>query len=649
MSTKAIQWKPEGPDSAIVARAINAGDIDRSKVQYDNFFTNTSSGKDLSEKYKRHNEKGERNLRRNFLALYDKIVLWKTNKPNPKNQSRKCVIFLNAYGRYQSHCHHHQEIQLNLNFVLFLVVKFSKAFLKKGNFPTRPQITSDIPEEHLKDGFIPGRDELYEEVVEEERAGNREEDLGDEDSLTVAGDQEEIDDIEEEEEYNKFVEEDEEVVVEEEPVQHIDDIMEGVSISQLDRQKGQCPIAWELLDPFIGLLDVEDPEYTEQIHNRKGCIIRTNIPQGANISSLEVQVGPSGKEVTFTMTLIKSRLKAEYTCGKKLARVRNVISAMEEPLTKRHSAIRKAAQKNGTKSEEVKKYTVKLHQSIEKTPRNPFGNWRKITSGASCSVVDLPVARSTFNYCFFFLKEDESIVLPTANEGGVLGYEVVESDDELNPTEQILRQAKETVRFGLHSAKKKKKKKKVRSSIASMAGSMHSMSIAASKRADTGNNSDFTEESYHSSLSDYDSNASKTDASEDKEESGAESDGFNFSSESDSDDSNSTRLSTRLLELSNKSRLDSMKRLVPIETRTVPGLAGLNSIVSINNGSGSGSIRSRVPLPSTRRVRGVAGYDPRIDDDDDDDDSFASAKSSSSGTSKSRSRHRRSKKDRDKK
>jgi hypothetical protein len=171
MSTKAIQWKPEGPDSAIVARAINAGNIDRSKTQYDNFFNDTSSGKDLSEKYKRHNEKGERNLRRNFLALYDKIVLWKTNKPNPKNQSRKCVIFLqHSYGSYQSHCLNNQEIQLNLNFILFLVVKFSKAFLKKGNFPTRPQITADIPEEHLKDDFIPGRGELYEEVVEEESA-----------------------------------------------------------------------------------------------------------------------------------------------------------------------------------------------------------------------------------------------------------------------------------------------------------------------------------------------------------------------------------------------------------------------------------------------------------------------------------------------
>lgn len=141
---------------------------------------------------------------------------------------------------------------------------------------------------------------------------------------------------------------------------------------------------------------------------------------------------------------------------------------------------------------------------------------------------------------------------------------------------------------------------------------------------------------YHSSLSDYGSNASKTDASEDKEESGAESDGFNFFSESDSDDSNSTRLSTRLLELSNKSRLDSMKRLVPIETRTVPGLTGLSTIISLTNDSGSKqSTVNPLRTVDTPGGRCIAGYDPRIDDDDDD--SFASAKSN--GSSKSRSRH----------
>jgi hypothetical protein len=60
-------------------------------------------------------------------------------------------------------------------------------------------------------------------------------------------------------------------------------------------------------------------------------------------------------------------------------------------------------------------------------------------------------------------------------------------------------------------------------------------------------------------------------------------------------------------------------------TTTVPGLTGLETIVSLTSGSTGSRIR-----PSTRRI---TGYDPRIDDDDDDDDSFASAKSSYSGSS----------------
>ena len=150
------------------------------------------------------------------------------------------------------------------------------------------------------------------------------------------------------------------------------------------------------------------------------------------------------------------------------------------------------------------------------------------------------------------------------------------------------------------------------------------MSIAAGNKKDD-LDSYFTDESYHSEFSD---DASDIDDSTIETE--------------------TTRPSVHAANLLRISRVRRMQMQAPaIKTVTVPGLAGLNSIVSINNGSDS--IRSRVRLPSTRRVRQVAGYDPRIDDDDDDDDSFASAKSSSSGTSKSRSRHRRSKKDRDKK
>jgi hypothetical protein len=163
------------------------------------------------------------------------------------------------------------------------------------------------------------------------------------------------------------------------------------------------------------------------------------------------------------------------------------------------------------------------------------------------------------------------------------------------------------------------------SPVASITKSIRSMSIAAgNKKRNDDLDSCFTDESYHSEFSD---DASDIDDSTIETE--------------------TTRPSVHAANLLRISRVRRMQMQAPaIKTVTVPGLAGLNSIVSINNGSDS--IRSRVRLPSTRRVRQVAGYDPRIDDDDDDD-SFASAKISSSGTTKSRSRHRRSKKERDKK
>ena len=616
--SKVVTWKPNGDDAALVARAINAGDIDRSKAQYDNFFDHTEAGQELSHKYHKHTEKGERNLRRNFLALYDKIVLWKADKPLKSTGNRKCIVFhpYNNYNNYNNPYHPFQQ-ELQLNFILFLVVKFAKPFLKKGNFEPRPEIVGDIPAEHLEDGFIPGRDAIYEEVIIEGRTTNQEEEEeedNDYDSLTVGGDQ-----LEEEEEEEEIEEEELHTPT---PTRHIDEIIME-DLVKADFVKGQCPIAFEILDPFIGILDVDDPDYTDNVHSREGCIIRTNIPSGVNLSLYQTEVGPNGKDITFTMTLIKSRLEAEYTLGKGLANVPGVINAMEKPLTKRNSTIRRTSQKKACQAEEVKSYKLKLPKAIEKCPRNPYGKWKRVMKGATGVVVELPRARSTLSYAFFFFKEDESIIPPTAYAGGLLGYEINDDDNALNPTEQIMRQAQRTMQFDRRQ-RKKKKKKKVRSPspVASIAQSVRSMSIAPRKKKSSYLDSFSTDES---SDDDFDSSLSDD------------------ASDIDSIETNTTSPSVHAQNLLRISRVRAMQALAPtVETVTVPGLAGLNSIVSINNGSGSDSIRSRVPLPSTRRV---AGYDTRIDDDEDD--SYASAKSSYSGSSqKSRSRHCRSKTDR---
>ena len=83
-------WTPEGPDAARIGAAINAGEIDRTTASYKAYFS--GPGANLADSYKTHTANGRRNLRRNFLALYDKIIRWNTNKPNPKTGSSKLSL-----------------------------------------------------------------------------------------------------------------------------------------------------------------------------------------------------------------------------------------------------------------------------------------------------------------------------------------------------------------------------------------------------------------------------------------------------------------------------------------------------------------------------------------------------------------------------
>ena len=198
--------------------------------------------------------------------------------------------------------------------------------MKKGKFTERPDLVSDIPQEQLN-GFIPGRDEIYEEVIREERAEEEEEDedSNDDSFLTTIGSQ--LGDDDEEENTPSPLRPSpppKPLSTPDSPLpkRHIDQAMESVEAAQ--QQRGQDPIAWVLLNPSIATMNVQDPDYHTHTHTRQGLIIRTTIPAGFDISSVEVNANSRKKEVAYNMTKITSGYDASYTLGKKLKKVPGV-------------------------------------------------------------------------------------------------------------------------------------------------------------------------------------------------------------------------------------------------------------------------------------------------------------------------------------
>lgn len=82
MDAKPPKWRPESDDAATFARGIFAGEIDRTKKTFDTFLQNNRS---LAQTYHYDDsEKGARNLRNNYLNLYDKIQKWKKGDKGKK-------------------------------------------------------------------------------------------------------------------------------------------------------------------------------------------------------------------------------------------------------------------------------------------------------------------------------------------------------------------------------------------------------------------------------------------------------------------------------------------------------------------------------------------------------------------------------------
>ena len=132
------------------------------------------------------------------------------------------------------------------------------------------------------------------------------------------------------------------------------------------------------------------------------------------------------------------------------------------------------------KTKETEQFKVKISYLIDKKPWNPFDGQRKVKSGSSSVIVDVPAACTTCQYDFYFVKESEEIQVPMVGDNTGLGYEVVDSDNKLNPTESAVQNTEAAMDFDERDGQKSKmnrRKTKVCSSSRSISASMYSMSI----------------------------------------------------------------------------------------------------------------------------------------------------------------------------
>ena len=84
----------EGPDLAILAQAILSGIVTKDLQTFKDVFDpeSTGPGAAIGEKFSFQTKKGERNLKLNWLKLLRKIEIWKSNKPDPDTNKRKCFL-----------------------------------------------------------------------------------------------------------------------------------------------------------------------------------------------------------------------------------------------------------------------------------------------------------------------------------------------------------------------------------------------------------------------------------------------------------------------------------------------------------------------------------------------------------------------------
>lgn len=242
----------------------------------------------------------------------------------------------------------------------------------------------------------------------------------DEDSLTITGAGDQLDE-----------EEDDDVI--HPPVEETIDLN---MVKKNPTTSGQDPISSAVLRPVVSVISVDDPLWKARgkTHHRKAVCFRVTVPSEAQPSSLRPHIVPSRNQVTLHYHTAPSLLDAEYTAGKKLAAVPNVLNGFEETIGER----RKEIQQQGNAADggviiERLKHTINSPLKLEKLFRNPFKKWDFADVNELGYLKRIAKRDASYYYCFVFAEEADDAAVPGVITSGYMGVDDSDEDSELDP------------------------------------------------------------------------------------------------------------------------------------------------------------------------------------------------------------------------
>ena len=85
------QYKPEGDDAVLLARAILQKKVTGKKPSMIAWLTVDEEGQKYAHNQKYHTEKGKRNIRTNCLKLYNKIIAWRSQEKDSSGHCKSTI------------------------------------------------------------------------------------------------------------------------------------------------------------------------------------------------------------------------------------------------------------------------------------------------------------------------------------------------------------------------------------------------------------------------------------------------------------------------------------------------------------------------------------------------------------------------------
>ena len=301
---------------------------------------------------------------------------------------------------------------------LFVEVRFSERFQKKANFPKKPEILSDVPQHRSE--FIPGRDQLLEDLIISERKEEEEDEC---DSLTVveAGIVDIVDTEDEEEEE----EEEEQLPPTPQAWTKMPPSKTKLPVVKVPfKQPGQCEVSWEMLKPVIGYVSVKDPTMSRRkaYLSRTGLIVRVDVPAGLVLGSFDPEVSADGKQLVFTGFMDRSRYDPHHVLGDILCQSDELIMGVEKGLTKQWTFVKNKCEKTseGAEIRDYKRYAIILPEPVERDFRNPLRGWDLNKIGVKGCLNKCPATRDTFYYLFLFTEESKNATPARASTNNLM-------------------------------------------------------------------------------------------------------------------------------------------------------------------------------------------------------------------------------------